>query len=61
MYSSEINGDNEIKIADIDEKSDSAYGFKKFDNKIYFYEKSNQGDILYQTNIETSEKLNISK
>ena len=41
--------------------SDSAYGFKKFDNKIYFYEKSNQGDILYQTNIETSEKLNISK
>ena len=60
--------DNFIKInngidmyLDIDEKNDSAYGFKKFDNKIYFYEKSNQGDILYQTNIETSEKLNISK
>lgn len=61
MYSSEINGDNEIKLADIDEKNDSAYGFKKFDNKIYFYEKSTQGDILYQADLETGEKLNISK
>lgn len=61
VYSSEINGDNEIKLADIDEKNDSAYGFKKFDNKIYFYEKSTQGDILYQADLETGKKLNISK
>lgn len=61
IYSSEINGDNEIKIADIDKENNSAYGFKKFGNMIYFHEKSDQEDNLYQADIETGEKLNISQ
>lgn len=56
IYSSEINGDDEVKVADLEEGSSYAYGFLKFDDILYFREHSEAGETLYRVDLTTGEK-----
>lgn len=66
IYTSEINGDNEVKIANISDGNLYAYNFLKFDNILYFREKTDNTqdeliDPLFRLDIESTEKKNISR
>lgn len=69
IYSSDLNGNNERKVISLEENSAYAYEFLKFDNILYFREKSDtsanitntEKDPLFRLDTETVEKKNISK
>lgn len=61
LYSSLINGNDETKLTDLEDNSQSAYGFLKFGDELYYKEYSETGDRYFTLDIETGKKNDITK
>lgn len=67
IYSCELNGNDEIKVADISNNSLYAYDFLKFDNILYFRERNEDTnlndtkDSYFRLDLESGEKKNITR
>ncbi len=61
LYSSLINGDDETRLTDLEDNSQSAYGFLKLGDVLYYKEYSEAGDRYFSLEIETGKKNDITK